>query len=604
MELSSNESTESEEVHIEERREINPRRSVASSEARADTDARFEMQPAVFDAWLKLQRSTLPAYAQVPRRDILSPSWMRTDHLFRAPSVGMVPAVVTPPDAGNAKPSAGPATRMAANRLRHSQLVKTDDHVLWEALKKLKAILLCDASATKLGRSLVSGVSMLTEEAEWSRSLSDAFAGKAVATVAKRASTLWRFHNWCMENELGPAVNANESVIYRYMQWLKEHGAPTSASSFMQAWTFLHHQTGLLGPGLDALSSRVRGASRAMFALKRPLQQAAPLTVKMIVALENVATLAPYDHWRIIAGHMLLCLGSCSRFGDSIRLASLSVSSHNGLHLVEAESMSYKTAKKDRQDRLLPLIGLGKFFSKDSWAIQWMDLRAQYGLKLDPSLPAWSEISQDWLARRMTTGEAHWFLKEFMASSGFAEEELVRIGCHSLKCTLLSWASKGAYLPIADRLLMGHHLSKENQSAVVYSRDELTRVTVVIHQMLRDVKNKKFKPDASRAERVASQVGLSDDDNQGTATDDSDEDAGAEDVEFTPCNTGARASWDDLPLDDLKRLRVHKFSGVAHIASNRDPHKFICGRRNTRNFGLIPEGSNFADMPICLQCHR
>ena len=69
---------------------------------------------------------------------------------------------------------------------------------------------------------------------------------------------------------------------------------------------------------MDALSSRVRGASRAMFALKRPLQQAAPLTVKMIVALENVATLAPSDHWSIIAGHMLLCLGSCSRFGDSV----------------------------------------------------------------------------------------------------------------------------------------------------------------------------------------------------------------------------------------------------------------------------------------------
>lgn len=194
----------------------------------------------------------------------------------------------------------------------------------------------------------------------------------------------------------------------------------------------------------------------------------------MIVALENVANLAPYDHWRIIAGHMLLCLGSCSRFGDSMRLASLSVNSHNGLQIVEAESMSYKTAKRDKQDKLLPLIGLGKFFAKTSWAVQWMDLRAQHGLGLDPSLPAWSEISQSWMKRRMTTGEAQLFLKEFMASSGFGEEELTRIGCHSLKCTLLSWASKGAYLPIPDRLLMGHHLSKENQSAVVYSRDELT----------------------------------------------------------------------------------------------------------------------------------
>ena len=75
----------------------------------------------------------------------------------------------------------------------------------------------------------------------------------------------------------------------------------------------------------------------------------------------------------------------------------------------------------------------------------------------------------------MTTGEAHWFLREFLASSGFKEDELDLVGCHSLKCTLLSWASKGGYLPIPDRFLMGHHLTRESQSAVVYGRDELTR---------------------------------------------------------------------------------------------------------------------------------
>jgi hypothetical protein len=140
-----------------------------------------------------------------------------------------------------------------------------------------------------------------------------------VATLAKRSSALWRFHNWCIDNGLGPAVSATESMIYRYLQCLKEHGAPTTASSFLQAWTFLHFHAGFLGQGVDALSSRVRGAARAMYSLERPLRQAYPLTVLMMVALENVATLAPYDHWRIIAGHMLLCLGSCSRFGSRPR---------------------------------------------------------------------------------------------------------------------------------------------------------------------------------------------------------------------------------------------------------------------------------------------
>ena len=175
---------------------------------------------------------------------------------------------------------------------------------------------------------------------------------------------------------------------------------------------------------MDALSSRVRGAARALSSLERPLRQAYPLTVLMIVALENVANLAPYDHWRIIARHMLLCLGSCSRFRDSMRLSSLSANSHHGFQTVEAEPKLYKTMKGDSQGRLLPLIGLGKIFAKTPWAVQWMDLRAQHGLGLDPALPAWSEISQTWLKRRMTTGEAQLFLKEFMASSGFNEDEL------------------------------------------------------------------------------------------------------------------------------------------------------------------------------------
>ena len=207
------ESSGSSDAPLEERQEINPRGGMVTFEARAPTDSRFEMQPAVFDAWLRLQRSTAPSPTTAPLFGILSPSWMKTDHWFTPPSLGMVPAIVTPQGTGNALPVSGLATKMAANRLRHSQLVKTDDHVHWESMKKFKTLLLSDPGATKLGRSLVSGVSLLTDEAEWSRSLSDAFAGKAVATMAKRSSALWRFHQWSVDNGLGPAVSATESVI-------------------------------------------------------------------------------------------------------------------------------------------------------------------------------------------------------------------------------------------------------------------------------------------------------------------------------------------------------------------------------------------------------
>ncbi|CAK9104190.1 unnamed protein product [Durusdinium trenchii] len=302
-------------------------------------------------------------------------------------------------------PEPGAVSLLAAKRLRLTCLMKTDDQVKWEALKKFKAIVLDDPDGSKLGRCLVSAVRFLQSEQQWECSFNDAFEGKSTATLVKRSASLWRFKSWCEDNRMGAIISSSESTVYRYMQFLKEHGAPTTATSFLQAWTFLHHQIGLLGyPLEDILSSRVRGAARAMMSEKRVLQQAAPLSVKMIVALENVANFAPYPHRRIIAGHFLLCMGS-SRFGDSIHLHKLEVTFHESLELVEAESKSFKTGlTEERKKSLLPLLSLGRFLGGQAWASKWIEERQKAQLGLDPSLPAYSEISNTWLDRRDLIG--------------------------------------------------------------------------------------------------------------------------------------------------------------------------------------------------------
>ena len=123
------------------------------------------------------------------------------------------------------------------------------------------------------------------------------------------------------------------------------------------------------------------------------------------------------------------------------------------------------------------------------------------------SLNAFSEITSEWMARAMSTGEASLFLQEFLIGSGFKSPELDGIATHSLKCTLLSYVAKGNYLPLPDRRALGHHLEAGDNSAITYSSDELSRLMVRVEQMLQDIRAGVFKPDDRRVQRIAEQSG-------------------------------------------------------------------------------------------------
>ena len=74
---------------------------------------------------------------------------------------------------------------------------------------------------SKLGRNLVSGVRLFTAREEWESSFRDCFQGKSVATLCERAGSLWRFSEWLTENHLPVLAQSSESVIYRYVVYLR-----------------------------------------------------------------------------------------------------------------------------------------------------------------------------------------------------------------------------------------------------------------------------------------------------------------------------------------------------------------------------------------------
>ena len=575
--------------------------------------------PQVFDTWVRDRRVSgfkLP-WETGPMARVFGAS--TSTSLFRLPQVGAFHALHHQSVQSGTEPShAVVATDFAKRRLRFASLIKTDDAARWESLRRMKVLVMSDISSTKLGRMLMTQAGQLNQESVLVSSFNDVFASKSTNTMIKRTASMWNFAKWVLDEGMGSPLAPSEFTVYRYLLYLRQNGSPTSGRSFVEAMTFFHHTVGFATQSLDLLlSSRVRGAASQMYATKRKLVQARPLEVSMVLALERIVCEGPYRHWRIIAGHLSMCLGSSRRFADSQHLDSLQLTSASTTYLIEAESKKYKTAtNEERKTTLLPLLSLGHFFSKKPWAVQWFKERFEAGLKSDPALPAWSEIDAKWLTRPMSTGEATLYLKEFLVGSRFKVSDLTNIGCHSLKCTVLSWAAKGNYMTLPDRRLLGHHLDPAAASPVTYSRDELTRLMKSVNDMVVDIRERKFKPDASRVWRLAALIdsgnpasGLGVKVIRGDPTildsDGDDEDEGKLDpteadltVPTLPGSHPRDGLFDQFAEDCL----VHKISKVVHFKASET--RFFCGRMVTKNYEEPDPFTELTDMPMCGQCQQ
>ena len=575
--------------------------------AEDQTQSGMPLNEVAFDMWIgqkRLSSLRLPWERNAPAKIF---GYKDRKHL-QLPQIGCNIALSSSTSSAKCEsPDSLPGSEFARKRLKVSAMIWSDDQVRWEALRKFKVLLTINPANSFLGSTLADKATLLRSENEISASFCDAFADKKTGTLSKRASSCWRFIQWVIKQGFDDPLSVGEAVFYSH---LRETGAPTTANCFLQSWTFLFHVAGLKTPPLGmVLSPRVRGAAKDMFGAKRKLVQAEPLTVKMVYGLAKVALSAPYDHWKVIAGHLLFCLGASSRFADSVHLDSLILSSDSksGLTLVEADSAKYKTGNSnERRTRLLPLSSLGKFFATESWAEEWMRMRVKFNLPSSPSLPAWSEVSSCWLQRPMSTGEAALYLKEFLIGSGFDMQDIVKLGCHSLKCTILSWLAKGSYASISDQRIAGHHMDPGSVSAITYSRDELTRIMAIEQKMVKDIRRKTFQPDQSRVQRLADLVAtdsnLDDHPHIVEESDSGSDDLNERDLERDDLPNQVRMSFDDLTLRSLVQARIHCNSGVCHLLL--DDSKFRCGRKLTRNYDSITAGTTISDVPICMQCSR
>ena len=208
---------------------------------------------------------------------------------------------------------------------------------------------------------------------------------------------------------------------------------------------------------------------------------------------------------RVVAGTFLFMIHARLRFSEVVRL-----SHEPTLFLVEGFGFIKAGVKSDlvksgqskkRRRHTVPLVGLATGVLGLPWAETWLKLREQQGLHAHVQGTLFPRLMQTgWAAGSPKCAEANAWLRAFASSAGSTAEELKAMGTHSCKATLFSWCSKYGVRGEHRRILGGHAKPKE-LSMLEYSLDAMAGPLDSLAEVLAEVREGTFDPDATRSGR-------------------------------------------------------------------------------------------------------
>ena len=342
------------------------------------------------------------------------------------------------------------------------------------------------------------------------------FAAKASGTLAVRASAWNLFLRYCKEVGSEPAM-LDEEAAHGYLEHLRAKGLSASrGDSFLRACNFA---LGICGfnRGLEIHSSaRCRGAAALSLKDKKEWRQRNPLKVLWIEAAEKEVVDVAEGAGSFskpeaeLLGFFLFTTHTRSRCSDAARITSEpTLDEAEGSHaalasFIEASSLgeATKTGAAKRAKLAVPVVGLSLGVSATPWARSWLRIRASLGMdaRSDGCLQLELFADGSFGSGRIKPGQATEWLRALLLKLGACPEELVNIGSHSCKVTLLSIAAK-AGLNRDDRRTLGGHAAPNDKSVDIYSRDCLAAPLLELAKLLEDIRRGFFDPDSSRSGR-------------------------------------------------------------------------------------------------------
>lgn len=141
--------------------------------------------------------------------------------------------------------------------------------------------------------------------------------------------------------------------LYHFLCNLQSAGrGATNGKQLLQALNFIFHSSDADKKQLAGLmTTRIKGVADSMMTHKPQLQQAIPLTTDIVFGLENLMFRLREQHHVIICRHLLFCIYSCARFGDTVFLTDIEISTdgvESGSSNLSARNIRWVFQKRSR----------------------------------------------------------------------------------------------------------------------------------------------------------------------------------------------------------------------------------------------------------------
>ena len=297
----------------------------------------------------------------------------------------------------------------------------------------------------------------------------------------------------------------SEQAVYKFCREISHRKKGKLApQSVVQALKFVKFVLSI--PDVEnSISPRVQGLADRVAGEHEPTHQARDLTVLEVRFLEECvwnAELHIVD--RFAAGVFLFQIFSRNRWSDIRHVRSLEFDfleiGPEICGFLEGRAREVKQSnKKKKLSLFMPLVApVRGVHPTVVWAKEWQKVAAEAGIVLSktpvgPLLPATAPDGA-WLQRSIDSAEASNWLTGLLRNR---DPSTARVTTHSLKHTALGWLSKYGIVGETQTLL-AHH-STGALSALAYSRDALSGPLRQLEEMIKQVREGSFCPDATRS---------------------------------------------------------------------------------------------------------